>query len=123
MKTQHVPRRPLVGQGDRDMRVRGPATEQSAPGHRGQVSPGKTAARAAGAVSTRPAGWLAVSLGVALLLPSPARAQFSINEILPNPASAADPEWVEIFNAGAMEGSLAGWTIAAGVLSLTVIAC
>jgi hypothetical protein len=55
---------------------------------------------------------------VALLLPSPARAQFSINEILPTPSSAADPEWVEIFNAGATEGSLAGWTIEDGAGSV-----
>ena len=41
-----------------------------------------------------------------------------INEILPTPASAADPEWVEIFNAGATEGSLAGWTIEDGAGSV-----
>jgi hypothetical protein len=37
-----------------------------------------------------------------------------LNEILPTPSSAADPEWVEIFNAGATEVSLAGWTIEDG---------
>jgi hypothetical protein len=41
-----------------------------------------------------------------------------INEILPTPSSAADPEWVEIFNAGATEGSLAGWTIEHGAGSV-----
>jgi hypothetical protein len=38
--------------------------------------------------------------------------------VLPTPASAADPEWVEIFNAGATEGSLAGWTIKDGAGSV-----
>ena len=37
-----------------------------------------------------------------------------VNELLPTPASAESPEWVEIFNAGATEGSLAGWTLEDG---------
>ena len=38
-----------------------------------------------------------------------------INELLPTPASAESPEWVEVFNAGETEGSLAGWTLEDGV--------
>jgi hypothetical protein len=41
-----------------------------------------------------------------------------INELLPPPSSAGDLEWVEIFNAGATEGSLAGWTIEDGAGSV-----
>jgi hypothetical protein len=37
-----------------------------------------------------------------------------INELLPTPSSAESPEWVEVFNAGETEGSLAGWTLEDG---------
>jgi hypothetical protein len=68
------------------------------------------------ALPTGFAGWAAKRLcaGTACSPADCCTSTVLLNEILPTPSSAADPEWVEIFNVGAPEGSLAGWTIEDG---------
>jgi hypothetical protein len=52
--------------------------------------------------------------GAACVFAACACANVFVNELLPTPSSAESPEWVEIFNAGESEGSLARWTLEDG---------